>query len=106
MCGFHFRLFQYHDAGNNAGTEKQVIRQFDDTVYKIIVNKVLLYLLSCAATVHHSWKTDIAALLLPIFTLKPHLAVSAPEAGTGCWLDFAGLGISPSYISSAEPAHP
>src|SRR5574344_142198 len=41
----------------------------------------------------------------PLPTLKPHLTVSAPRLSTGCSLNFARVGVSPTYISSAELAH-
>jgi len=41
----------------------------------------------------------------PLPTLKPYLTASAPRLSTGCSLDFARVGISPTYISSAELAH-
>ena len=41
----------------------------------------------------------------PLPTLKPYLTASAPRLSTGCSLDFTRVGISPTYISSAELAH-
>lgn len=41
----------------------------------------------------------------PLPTLKPCLAALAPRLSTGCSLNFTRVGISPTYISSAELAH-
>jgi hypothetical protein len=38
-------------------------------------------------------------------TLKPHLTVLAPSLSTGCLPGFAGQGVAPCYIISAELAH-
>ena len=42
----------------------------------------------------------------PLPTLKPRLTASAPRLSTGCLPSFTGLGVSPSYTTRTEPAHP
>ncbi len=51
-------LFQHHDAGGDGRTEKEVGRQLDDAVDKVIVDQVLADLLLRPAPVHDAREAD------------------------------------------------
>ena len=53
-----FALFQHHNAGGDARPEKQVCRKLDYTVDKVIIHKILPYLLFGATSVHDAGETD------------------------------------------------
>ena len=38
-------LLENHDAGDNTGPKEKVVRELDDAVYIVIINKILSYLL-------------------------------------------------------------
>ena len=51
-------LFQHHDAGGDAGAEKQVAGQLDHAVDEVVVDEILADLLLCAAPVQNTGETD------------------------------------------------
>ena len=53
-----FVLFQHHDAGGNAGAEKQVAGQLDHAVDEVVVDKILADFLLRTAPVQDARETD------------------------------------------------
>ena len=51
-------LFQHHDTGSNACPKKQIGRELDHAVNKIVIHQVLPDFLLCAAPVHDAGEAD------------------------------------------------